>query len=685
MSWIDDLRTALYGDPPDPNHEPSREGLLAALTESRSEYLEGIGNSAIAGMTDVAYATKAEIDADLDHAENSVGLVYADATDANNDLYVKVGASGAGSWTLTTILHDLIGGLLADTLTDLADAVAEVGLVESRVADLELNLMDEVGELYEFGNVDDVEGSTVSNAVGSANVVPDQPASVAMTGRRIEINAFAAGTANVIVFTKSGANFSVHDQVSLSCGIGYNDFYFDLDIPAGAYVGFRGSGVIGRVAATGATYDQYTGGGTNGFTDSDGLATNDSIYAVKVTASSSVPKVVASESSASSASAPHRGVIKEALLTSAATCFFMGGNGQSEMAGPAGSTEQTTRAEYGAKGFQNNDDTIFDLSTTATGGTERPIFGMAAYLRERLMMEGLASNIAGDRPVIAGSNAHGGEPLVELLEGATVDYYTQGIDQITAAETYATGISADFYHLGRAFYHGPADASAGTTRATYKTTLIAHNLNYDTDAKAADGASHDRITAIAQVCAKNSSVALANVWAIAQAQFEAARDDPLTILAFPEYMLDFYDDLHPTGESQRIAGAYFARALMMEAWEPLWVVDSYITATAIVLVYNRPVQLDTTLIPFQSSYGFEVADGASSPVTINTVSVDGRRVTLEIGIDPTGYSWTYGYMSAVGKGTYLGLCGNLRDNAGDNDTFDDYPLHNWAVVQEGSV
>lgn len=55
--------------------------------------------------------TRANLNADLAHAAGAVGLVYADATDANNDLYIKLGSSGSGSWTLTTAFHDVISGL----------------------------------------------------------------------------------------------------------------------------------------------------------------------------------------------------------------------------------------------------------------------------------------------------------------------------------------------------------------------------------------------------------------------------------------------------------------------------------------------------------------------------------------------------------------------------------------------
>lgn len=63
------------------------------------------------GSASAYKATRSDLNADLDYDPDSTAVVYADATDANNDVYVKVGASGSGSWTLTTILHDIIGSL----------------------------------------------------------------------------------------------------------------------------------------------------------------------------------------------------------------------------------------------------------------------------------------------------------------------------------------------------------------------------------------------------------------------------------------------------------------------------------------------------------------------------------------------------------------------------------------------
>src|SRR5574340_1081811 len=47
----------------------------------------------------IAYDTKAHLDADLNHPVNTPAVVMLDANNSNNCYYLKVGASGTGSWT----------------------------------------------------------------------------------------------------------------------------------------------------------------------------------------------------------------------------------------------------------------------------------------------------------------------------------------------------------------------------------------------------------------------------------------------------------------------------------------------------------------------------------------------------------------------------------------------------------
>jgi lysophospholipase L1-like esterase len=55
-------------------------------------------NLSALSTTDIAFTTKALMDADLAHEANITALVTNDTTSTNNGIYIKLGASGAGSW-----------------------------------------------------------------------------------------------------------------------------------------------------------------------------------------------------------------------------------------------------------------------------------------------------------------------------------------------------------------------------------------------------------------------------------------------------------------------------------------------------------------------------------------------------------------------------------------------------------
>jgi hypothetical protein len=104
MSALDTLRTALFGSPPSIAYEPSKDGVLRAFEEMLASI-----SALTFGAVSVVKATRALLNADLAYNANVIALVYGDSTETNNDFYVKVGASGSGSWTLTSALHDAVG------------------------------------------------------------------------------------------------------------------------------------------------------------------------------------------------------------------------------------------------------------------------------------------------------------------------------------------------------------------------------------------------------------------------------------------------------------------------------------------------------------------------------------------------------------------------------------------------
>lgn len=374
--------------------------------------------------------------------------------------------------------------------------------------------------------------------------------------------------------------------------------------------------------------------------------------------------------------------------------IYAGFQGQSNIVGAPSATAATHATPYQEHGLltfnsSSNTSVLVDAipaNTTDDGdGREFPGLGGGTYLRQRLMREGGQTNGDGVRPMIVGHSGDGGTAINRHVKGSVVageKFYVTSQAQLTAAE--ASAGAEGFFHIGQVYWQGTGDANAGTTRASYKASLASIGNDYDSDSRviAPDGFDIRR-TAVMQLASDGTSAA----WEIAMAQFEACRDTETLCMACPPYMLDYEDEFHAAPASSRIAGAYFMRALSTgRKFEPLQVVDSKADGTAIRLLYNRPnLLLDTDTLPKQQGYGFRVFNASDAEVTGFTVSVDGNTVTLEVGSSVTGYSWNYGYVTAVGKGDYVGGAGNLRDRAGDSDKFDGQPLHNWAVFQEGSL
>lgn len=78
---------------------------------------------AAAGGATVFKASQSDLNADLAHVADTVALVYQDATEANNDFYLKSGSSGSGSWSALGLT---IPASMATQIATLASAYAAI-------------------------------------------------------------------------------------------------------------------------------------------------------------------------------------------------------------------------------------------------------------------------------------------------------------------------------------------------------------------------------------------------------------------------------------------------------------------------------------------------------------------------------------------------------------------------------
>ncbi|WHO22636.1 glycosyl hydrolase family 28-related protein [Agrobacterium tumefaciens] len=81
------------GIPSSGPHKPRKSDI-----RTWSSWVEGI-LSAFTNTGGLVYSTLASLSSDLNHSPNSMAWVIGDETASNNGVYMKVGASGSGSWT----------------------------------------------------------------------------------------------------------------------------------------------------------------------------------------------------------------------------------------------------------------------------------------------------------------------------------------------------------------------------------------------------------------------------------------------------------------------------------------------------------------------------------------------------------------------------------------------------------
>lgn len=241
-----------------------------AKTEIRNlgTLIEGALSGALIGAASVVKATRALLNADLAHDVDTTALVYADTTDANNDFYVKVGASGTGSWTLTATLHNLVGSITAEAQAAADSAAADAATVAA-VAETMQETVTEV-----TGNLGDL---VAGGQPGSADWVPlfAAPAHT-RTINRIEGSFFGGASARKLEFwNRSGSTYN-QARADVTINVPSNglqtlvapDHFTAFEVPAGALTGFLGTW-IGFVSGTTYTAVRRTGvDGDTSFTGS---------------------------------------------------------------------------------------------------------------------------------------------------------------------------------------------------------------------------------------------------------------------------------------------------------------------------------------------------------------------------------------------------------------------------------
>lgn len=116
---LDNANTVYSNGPTSSPNNPPKSG-IRSLWARIDAALSDLSLAVVSGDA-IVKTTRALLFADLDHAANTLGFVINDATEAFNGIYIKSGASGAGSWSLTDLaLPSTFASDLSDVQSDLA-------------------------------------------------------------------------------------------------------------------------------------------------------------------------------------------------------------------------------------------------------------------------------------------------------------------------------------------------------------------------------------------------------------------------------------------------------------------------------------------------------------------------------------------------------------------------------------
>ncbi|MDR5858223.1 hypothetical protein FZZ93_01045 [Halomonas eurihalina] len=320
------------------------------------------------------------------------------------------------------------------------------------------------------------------------------------------------------------------------------------------------------------------------------------------------------------------------------------------------------------------------------GGTNRgetPCSGAANYASTTMAINhGVRP---ADHTILSSSAGQGGTSILGLKRGTA--WYS---DHLLAHISNAYALENDYALRVLAWVQGEADATSdGLSFSEYLTELETLQADIDADARGITGQT-STVPLLTYQCSsrvqENDGVALA--------QLASAQRNSLIALATPTYHLPHNaDGLHLTAAGYKWMGAYFGRAYtdwMIGGEKPRWLspVSATYRGTQIRVRFDvptRPLVLDDTTLAATTDNGFQITDGGVA-ATINSISIDGDDVVLDLASTPTGDVIVRYALDHLGTGLGIesGGSGNLRDSTPDTITIEsiERPLYHVSPAFE---
>lgn len=282
-----------------------------------------------------------------------------------------------------------------------------------------------------------------------------------------------------------------------------------------------------------------------------------------------------------------------------------------------------------------------------------------------------------DRQIIVTNSGQSGAGFSGINQGTNP--YNLGIGRLGVMNTEAVNASESLRAF-LALIHGETDQIAPISN--YDTLMRDYVSDWNTDAIVVVGASFAVPMFACQVSTLNNYAT--QIATVALAQLAASEADPLIHLVGPKYQYTYADALHIDGASSTQHGAQYGKVISQVAngqpWTPLSPDTIVASGSDIIVTLNVPVTpivIDTTLIPAQTNFGFQINDSGGAAITGVTVT-GANQLTVALDQAPaSGARLRYVYSAA----SLAAFRGNIRDS----DTTDLGPhtsatdAYNWLV------
>lgn len=651
MGNIKDLANAAFADGPTSKPLQPMKSAIRSVFGSIDDALSAAISGFLIGSA-VAYSTVSAMNADLAHPANTLAVVFNDPVPTNNAVYIKIGASGSGSWVITNLAVPATAmARIAALETGKADK-ADLDIVSDdvAVATAAVPLLDHWDQL-----ITDIDGRPLwgKKDDGTTWMVVDgvwvEQDGTGGTGTSVDVVALLANWRSVTT---------------------------DID---------------GR-PVSGEKYDGSTWEAVDGvlvqITGAEGITTPEA-YTWNLASFSSIPS--------------------EALTTRDYLVVLIGQSWDGGYSYDAGDGTVTTTPQHPGYALMTNagvqpkvNDGVAAAITAYTDlvesprvslSYETPLSGMADAI-----MRGCETRFGTKPRIVFAISARGGTAYSRLRRGSP--QYTEVLRIVDRCRAVSAAQGRTLEVLCMGSFHGQQDSLDGTSKEQYLADLNAWQMDLDADIRRITKQSRPVKLYIAQNSYRGLA-AIASPREPALAQLEAPKRNPYIRHAGPLYQsLGSIDD---GGGHLKASGFYHAGLLVGTSilegefgpgWAELQCVEAWwASSTTIMLRYNKALGLESDdsrikISNLGGGRGVDFTDGSVSPVTVSSIAIaSGTTDTLLVTLSgtPTGLRPRIFVAARAPEGGSGALTGN-RSAIRSAAPFDTAPLtgvdlYQWACQQ----